>query len=46
MDLELIIAYIIVSSMLLFILTYSIYHILNDMFTKNNNYDDYDEKTN
>lgn len=43
LDLELIIAYAIVSSMLLFILIYSLYHLISDMFTKD---EDYDEKTN
>lgn len=43
LDLELIIAYTIVTSMLLFILIYSLYHLINDMFTKD---EDYDEKTN
>lgn len=43
LDFELIIAYIIATSMLLFILIYSLYHLLTDMFTKD---EDYDEKTN
>lgn len=43
LDFELIIAYAITSSMLLFILIYSLYHLISDMFTKD---EDYDEKTN
>lgn len=46
MELELIIAYAIVSSMLLFILIYSVIHLINDTINTIEEHDDYDEKTN
>lgn len=46
MDLELIIAYAIVSSMLLFIVIYSVFHLISDTLNTIEKHDDYDEKTN
>jgi len=46
MDLELIIAYGIVSSMLLFIVIYSVFSLISDTINHIEEHDDYDEKTN
>jgi hypothetical protein len=46
MDLELFIAYAIVTSMLLFILIYSVIHLISDTINTIDEHDDYDEKSN